>query len=97
MDAFVVTGALLLEPHRSLSLSLLLHDMMRNSTSKWCEERGVNLAVIGSGGGALPSVLHANFPQLTVDAVDVSDLVCSVACEHFHLHPDDRLRLHVVR
>jgi spermidine synthase len=53
------------------------------------------VAVLGVGGGALPLTLHAQFPSMTVDAVELSSGVAAAAQAHFGLTPDERLTLHV--
>jgi len=50
--------------------------------------------ILGLGGGSFPKRLHRDFPQLTVDVVDIDPEVVRIAKEYFKVPEDARLRLH---
>ena len=52
------------------------------------------IAVLGCGGGIVPSVLHKNYPKLNLDVVEISPQVISAAKTYFGLVEDERLRIH---
>lgn len=51
--------------------------------------------MIGIGGGSALKQFLANYPDVTIDAVEVDPLVVKVAREHFGVKDDPRLRMHV--
>ncbi|MFB3817341.1 MAG: fused MFS/spermidine synthase [Candidatus Methylomirabilales bacterium] len=53
------------------------------------------ILILGLGGGSFPKRLHRDFPDLTVDVVDIDPAVVAVARQYFQVPEDARLRLHV--
>jgi spermidine synthase len=51
--------------------------------------------VLGLGGGSFPKRLHRDFPDLTVDVVDIDPAVVAIATRYFGVPQDARMRLHV--
>ncbi len=50
---------------------------------------------IGLGGGSIPKRIHKDFPELTVDAVEIDPAVHAAAVRFFGVREDERLRVHV--
>jgi spermidine synthase len=50
--------------------------------------------ILGLGGGSFPKRLHRDFPQVTVDAVDIDPEILAIAKRYFQVPEDPRLRLH---
>lgn len=51
--------------------------------------------VLGLGGGALPARMLVDYPEVTVDAVEIDPVVVDVAERFFALPEDERLRIYV--
>ena len=51
------------------------------------------ILIVGLGGGTLPRFLHAHFPEMQIDVVEIDADVVSVACEHCGFVEDERLRV----
>eukprot|EP00371_Babesia_bovis_P001809 XP_001610456.1 hypothetical protein [Babesia bovis T2Bo] len=51
------------------------------------------LSVLGSGSGSLPRCLRVIFPDYTVHAVDIDDMVTDIAKAHFGYSPDATVRI----
>lgn len=51
--------------------------------------------LIGVGGGSIPAALASVRPDLSIDAVDIDEVVLRIARQYFGLVPGPRLRLHV--
>ena len=49
--------------------------------------------VLGLGGGSFPKKLHRDFPNVTVDVVDIDPDVIAIAKQHFQVPEDARLHL----
>ena len=49
---------------------------------------------IGVAAGSVPRRLHADWPEATIDAVDIDPEVIALAEQYFGLVPDARLRVH---
>lgn len=49
--------------------------------------------IVGLGGGTLPRFLHAHFPEMQIDVVEIDADVVSVAREHCGFAEDARLRV----
>jgi spermidine synthase len=69
---------------RFLSLSLALRP------------EATRVLILGLGGGSFPKRLHKDFPNLTVDAVDIDPEVIRIAKTYFQVPEDARLRLHAM-
>jgi spermidine synthase len=53
------------------------------------------IAVIGLGGGTLPMFLRKQYPQASIDAVDIDPGVVQVAARFFGFQEDEYMRAHV--
>src|SRR5262245_33806018 len=53
------------------------------------------ILVVGLGGGSLPMILRAHYPEATIDAVDIDPHVVQVAKQYFACKEDGRMRAHV--
>jgi spermidine synthase len=53
-----------------------------------------SVLVIGLGGGTVPKRFVRDYPQVTVDAVEIDPDVISIAKRYFHVEPGPRLRIH---
>lgn len=51
--------------------------------------------IVGLGGGTIPRLLHAHFPQLQIDVVDIDPDVVVVAKQYFGFQEDERLKAYV--
>ena len=51
--------------------------------------------IVGLGGGTIPRLLHAHFPQLSIDVVEIDPDVVAVAKQYFGFPEDERLRAYV--
>jgi spermidine synthase len=49
---------------------------------------------VGLGGGTTPKRYHEDYPQMTIDVVEIDPAVVAVAREYFGVPQDMRLRLH---
>ena len=49
---------------------------------------------VGLGGGTTPKRYHEDYPQMTIDVVEIDPAVVAVAREYFGVPQDPRLRLH---
>ena len=58
-------------------------------------EEPLAICVTGLAGGMLPRFIRHNFPQTTVDCVEIDTAVAEVAVEMLGLKPDGHLRIHV--
>lgn len=50
--------------------------------------------VLGLGGGSFPKRLYHDFPDVTIDVVDIDPEVIAIAKQYFQVPNDARLRLH---
>ena len=50
--------------------------------------------VIGLGGGTVPKRFVRDYPQVTVDAVEIDPAVVKIAARYFDVKPSARLRIH---
>ena len=53
------------------------------------------MLVLGLGGGSLPMFLHKNYPDATIDVVEIDPGVVAVARKFFEVREDRRLMIHV--
>jgi len=53
------------------------------------------ILVLGLGGGALPARMLRDYPEVTVDAVEIDPVVVDVAKRYFALPEDERLHVYV--
>jgi len=51
--------------------------------------------IVGLGGGTIPRLLHAHFPQLEIDVVEIDPDVVAVATQYFGFQEDKRMRAYV--
>jgi spermidine synthase len=50
--------------------------------------------ILGLGGGSFPKRLHRDYPDVTIDVVDIDPEVIAIATQYFQVPEDARLRLH---
>eukprot|EP00288_Rhodomonas_lens_P015515 CAMPEP_0177708198 /NCGR_PEP_ID=MMETSP0484_2-20121128/10153_1 /TAXON_ID=354590 /ORGANISM="Rhodomonas lens, Strain RHODO" /LENGTH=362 /DNA_ID=CAMNT_0019219755 /DNA_START=145 /DNA_END=1233 /DNA_ORIENTATION=+ len=55
----------------------------------------LEVLIIGLAGGMLPRFLRFNFPNTSVDCVELDPVVVDVAREYFGFEPDEKLHVHV--
>jgi spermidine synthase len=53
-----------------------------------------NVLVIGLGGGTVPKRFVRDYPQVTVDCVEIDPAVISIARRYFYVEPGRRLKIH---
>ena len=60
-----------------------------------CAQPPSRILVVGLGGGTLPMLLRAAYPNARIDAAEIDPAVVSVAERYFGFVQDERLRAHV--
>lgn len=55
-----------------------------------------DVLVIGLGGGLAPKRFHRDYPEMSIDAVEIDPVVVRVARDFFYVPEDHRMRLHVL-
>ncbi|XP_013399663.1 methyltransferase-like protein 13 [Lingula anatina] len=58
-------------------------------------DSGLQMAIIGLGGGGLPLFIHDHFPKVSLDIVEIDDTVVSIAKEWFGFGSVTEERVHV--
>ncbi len=59
-------------------------------------ERPKRLLVVGLGGGTIPRVVRAHFPEIEIDCVELDPDVAAAAKEYFLFEESPTLRVHVL-
>lgn len=73
----------------------LVHEYTRLMMAGWAVSEARRVLVIGLGGGAMPSFLHAHAPALFIDAVEIEPVVKDLARKYFGLPESERVRVFV--
>jgi spermidine synthase len=73
----------------------LLFDYNQRFLEMIMSQRPKRLLVIGGGAFMLPIGAYRMFPELTIDVVEVDDLLVQIAKDFFSLPEDSRLSVHV--
>jgi spermidine synthase len=58
-------------------------------------EQPKRVMIVGLGGGSLPSLLRAHYPDMTIDVVDIDPDVVAVAKKYFGFREDASMHAHV--
>lgn len=60
-----------------------------------CVKDPKRVLIVGLGGGAIPSFLRKQYPQMFIDVVEIDPQVVAVAKEYFGFREDARMRVYV--
>ena len=74
----------------------LLYTRLTVACLGWLDQAPARLLVIGLGGGSVPRFLHAKFPRLRIDVVDIDGVVAELASRCFNFRPNEFLRMEIV-
>lgn len=75
------------------SYQVTMVDELKNSFINDHSALDINVLVIGLGGGTLCSYLHAKFPELNIEAVEIDPTVVEIAKRYFGLITGPNLKV----